>query len=313
MRWTCPAILWLFLLLSIPVAPQPSHSREDLSDLVLVLDPGHGDRCWGRVPADPGATVKSLYGEVAECVLTWDTALRVKELAESHGARVYLTLSMPEKPEAHPKNWDQNSIPEPGSPDSPYRTLVERPTPSSIGQALYSRVETANRIYNTWQWTHDVYFLSLHFDSTNPDLAGISFYYPDWCEKPPFVSVLERSIRRRGGERRSLRTGFEYGLSQAYPYAVLSHANNPDSYLVELANLRSLGNSGANPDLEKALNPQERQAYAELLVEALLHRPEPLHSNRRTVRRLALALLLFFALLLFRQWRKKRYRSSSRR
>ena len=310
MKRTYHSILWLFLLLWIQAASEPSHSRDDLSDVVLVLDPGHGDRCWGRVPADPGATVKHLHGEVAECVLTWDTALRVKELAESQGARVYLTLSMSENPETHPRDWDRNSIPGPGSPDSPYRALVERPTPSSVGQALYSRVETANRIYNTWNWTHDVYFLSLHFDSTNPDLAGISFYYPNWCEKPPFVSVLEQSIRSRGRERKSLRTGFEYGLSQAYPYAVLSNANNPDSYLVELANLRSLDRFGVNPDLEIALKPQERQAYAELLVDALLHRPEPLHSNRRTLQWLAIALSLTLGLLIIRMWQKRRYRSS---
>lgn len=262
--------IWLLIFLCTPFSQ--AEPRGDLRGLVLILDPGHGDRAWGEVPADPGAVVKRRDGPIAECVLTWDTALRVKRLAEKKGAKVFLTLAA-SPDQFQPRDWSSQDIPTVESPHFVYKSLLETPQPESVGEALYSRVATANRIYSRWSYTHDVYFLSLHYDSTNPDLAGISFYYPTWCERPKFVDTLESEIRGANRARTSMRTGFEYGLSQAHAYSVLSFSDNPDSYLVELANLRSVHPDGSNPDLEAALEPETREAYAQLLVQALLERP----------------------------------------
>jgi len=280
--------IWLLIFLCAPFSL--AETRGDLGGLVLILDPGHGDRAWGEVPADPGAVVERRDGRIAECVLTWDTALRVKRLAEKEGAKVFLTLAA-SPDQFQPRNWSSQDIPCVESPHFVYKGLLETPQPESVGEALYSRVATANKIYSRWSYTHDVYFLSLHYDSTNPDLAGISFYYPTWCERPKFVDTLESEIREADRARTSLRTGFEYGLSQAHAYSVLSFSDNPDSYLVELANLRSVHPDGSNPDLEAALQPETREAYAQLLVQALLERPVS-ESRPLPLKRVG-ALLLF--------------------
>ena len=295
-----------FLLLGLGVVAQRQES--DLSDLVLVLDPGHGDRSCGQILADPGAVVQSDSGPISECVLTWDTALRLKQLVEQRGGKVFLTLE--NSNEDKPSDWPPNSIPKPGTSDFSYRALVSNPNPRSEWETLQARVDEANSVFRTWSWTHDVYFISLHFDSTSPDLAGISFYYPTWCKEPGFRRVLEDTIRKSHRARQDLRTGQERGLSQPGRYAILSHSENYDAYLVELANLRSEDSQGGNPDLWRARSAEGRQAYAELLLEALVNRPEPSPDSWKFRQRASLkkVCLLAFVLLSLVIWRLRRSR-----
>ena len=243
-----------------------------LDDMIVVIDPGHGDRAYGGVPADPGAGAHTSHGEAWECVFTWDTAMRLKQTVEAQGGKVFLTLRSPNGDYA-PHPWGPENFPTPGSPQFPYRELVDIPQPSSVHQALCSRVLTANRIYEEHHYSHRVVFLSLHYDSTNPDLQGISFYYPPWSEESRSVQSLKRTIRKHGRARRDIYTDRERGLAQPYSYAVLSLARNPDSFLMELGNIRSLDPQGKNPDLWRMRDPQTRQAYAELLTEALQAMP----------------------------------------
>lgn|GEM_PF-1657303 len=272
-------------------------SQDELSDLVLVIDPGHGDRAWGEVPSDSGAVAEVEAGTLQECFYTWDTAMRLKRLAEEKGAKVYLTM---ESDSYDSQDWSPGEIPE-----WRYKKLVDIPQPHSEYQALLSRVSTGNRRYLQHCYDRDVVFFSLHFDSTNPDLAGVSFYYPTWCEKPPFVDTLTNEIRARGRARRSLRTGLEYHVARPYNYAVLSQAFNPDSYLIELGNMRSFDCRGSNPDLWRMRDTLVREDYAQMLVSALTKRPEqvrPAPASRLTF-------LLIFVLVLLaakgvrRAWR----------
>ena len=261
-------------------------SQDELADLVLVIDPGHGDRAWGPVPSDPGAVAEVEAGTVQECFYTWDTAMRLKRLAEERGAKVYLTM---EADNYEPHDWSPEEIPE-----WQYKKLVDIPEPRSEYQALLSRVSTGNRRYLQHCYDRDVVFFSLHFDSTNPDLAGVSFYYPTWCEKPPFVDTLTNEIRAHGRARQSLLTGLEYGVAKPYQYAVLSQAFNPDSYLIELGNMRSSDYEGANPDLWRMRDAKVREDYAQMLVSALSKRPEqarPALHFRRALLLLIMALL----------------------
>ena len=276
----------LSLCLLLFLTSSAVNAQNELSDLVLVLDPGHGDRAWGVVPSDPGATAKVESGTIQECYYTWDTAMRLKRLAEEEGATVFLTL---EGEDYESRDWSPQEIPE-----WRYKTLIDFPEPRSEYEALLSRVSTGNRRYLQYSYSHDVVFFSLHFDSTNPDLAGVSFYYPTWCEKPRFVDTLVEELRASGRARQSLRTGLEIGVAKPYQYAVLSQTFNPESYLVELGNMRSLDSQGSNPDLWRMRDPGVREEYARLLVRALVKRPErvkPAPSLRR-------AFLLLFLLLL---------------
>ena len=276
----------LLSLLVVFFLSSSAWSQDELSDLVLVIDPGHGDRAWGQVSSDPGAIAEVEAGTLQECYYTWDTAMRLKRLAEEKGAKVYLTM---EADDYGSHDWSPGEIPE-----WQYKKLVDIPDPRSEYEALLSRVSTGNRRYLQHCYDRDVVFFSLHFDSTNPDLAGVSFYYPTWCEKPPFVSTLANEIRARGRARQSLRTGLEYHVAKPYQYAVLSQALNPDSYLIELGNMRSSDGEGANPDLRRMQDAQVREDYAQMLVSALTRRPE----QGRPAPYLRWAFLLIFLSLL---------------
>lgn len=268
----------LFLLLAFVFCRPLAHSRP-LDDVVLVIDPGHGDRAVGRVPADPGAQAQCEGGLASECVFTWDTGMRLKRLAEAAGAEVYLTLQAPDG-DNKPHDWSARHFPEAGSGGFPYRTLVDYPEPTSVSQALNSRVATANRIYRNAPWRKRVYFFSLHFDSTSPDLSGVSFYYPPGVGRTAEVEALLQTVREDGRERRSSITGCEWRVAQEHFYAVLSNAENPNSFLVELANMRSLDTSGGNPDLWRMRDPRGREEFAGMLLRAVERFPRPLDRFR---------------------------------
>ena len=246
-------------------------AAQNLSDTVLVIDPGHGDRASASIAADPGAGADGAW----ECVFAWDTAMRLKVEAEALGASVFLTTKDPNL-DYEPKSWSATDFPQPGSIEFPYKTLVENPRPDSDWQVLSSRVATANRVYQEHKDEKDIIFLSLHFDSADPDLAGISFYYPTWSVNPPFKEALESSIRQSGRARKSVSRGHEVSLSKAYRYAVLSQSINPDSYLLELGNIRN------ESDLWRMKSVAARQAYANLICEALMARERKAQSKGRS-------------------------------
>lgn len=254
--------------------PLPYDPNFPLRGVTLVLDPGHGDRSFEQVPSDPGATADTPEGLVRECILTWDTTMRIKRLAESKGADVYLTVSDPNGDYA-PKAWNLRDFPLPGEPAFKFKELIERPRPRTVHEALASRVETANRIYSERSSSEDVYFFSIHFDSTNPDLEGVSFYYPKWQAERPMIGHLLKSIRHNELGRKSLWSGVEWSVGQAATYTVLALAENPDSYLMELGNLRSCDPNGHNPDLARMMRHQSREQYAQLIVQALVSAKSP--------------------------------------
>ena len=184
--------LWLiWLLMLAPV------SAQSLEGLTVVIDPGHGDRAWGRVAADPGAT----SGSHRECVYTWDTAMRLRKLLRERGAEVVLTLEDPAQ------NYEPHDRPE----GFVFKRLVDFPNPRSPFQALVSRVATANRVFHTSR--NRVYFFSLHYDSTSPRVAGVSFYYPSWTGRRPLhKTVRERTPRSTTPARQSVERSRSPGL-----------------------------------------------------------------------------------------------------
>ncbi|MBM3462146.1 MAG: hypothetical protein FJX76_08610 [Armatimonadetes bacterium] len=268
----------LALAVCVPARAQESPRRLDKS--VIVIDPGHGDRGVGTVKPDPGASADSLGGRAWECVFTWDTAMRVKGKAEKLGAFVFLTLDDPNG-DYKPRAWGPKTFPSPGE-GFEMKTLVEYPEPASEQDALRSRWETANRLWRRYHREREVYFLSLHFDSTQETLAGVSFYYAPRGADPHFVQAIEQTVREAGRERRDLETGAEHGLSQPHEYAVLTNAVNPAAALIELGNIQSRDEQGGNPDLWRMRNPATRDAYAQMLVDAMVRyadRPRGEHSG----------------------------------
>lgn len=250
----------LFWLLVACATAQP------LEGVTVVLDPGHGDRAAGDVPADPGATVRTRHGVVSECVFTWDTGMRLRRRLLELGAQVVLTLDDP-KGDYAPKVWTPVDFPEFAEFD--FKTLVEDPEPATVRAALISRVSTANRVYR--QRTGPTYFFSLHFDSTAPEVAGVKFYYPRGKNPDSLlVAQLEDSIRQADRERVDLQSMTEIGLSGPADYLVLAKSANPNSYLFELGNVLSRDKDGGNPDLWRMRAPECREEYAEIISRALV-------------------------------------------
>ena len=238
---------------------------QSLDGVTVVLDPGHGDRACGEVAADPGAQAESLHGLASECVFTWDTSMRLRRRLQEMGAEVVLTLEDPGE-NYEPQPWSPDDFPE--VPEFHFKTLVDVPRPETTHEALVSRVATANRVYQ--KADGPVYFLSLHFDSTSPRLAGVSFYYPAWeGGGSDFVELFETALRETGRQRIDLDSGAEAGISAPGTYAVLARSLNPDSYLIELGNIRSLDLEGRNPDLWRMRDPRVRQEYADLIAETV--------------------------------------------
>lgn len=294
MRW----LLWALLAAPLWAAP-------DLRGVTLILDPGHGDRsCPPHVAADPGAQADSPGGRVSECVFTWDTAMRVRRRALQLGAEVYLTL---EAQDLQPHAWPPSQVPQPDR-DFPFKALVGCPQPASVHEALVARPACANEIYRRKRDSSEVYFFSLHFDSTSERLAGISFYYPEGAATG-FVDILSQAVRSGGRARVDLNTGREAGLVAPGRYAVLNHAENPDSYLIELGNLQARDGS----DLWRMRSAEVREEYAEMLVQALLRRdeaPRPI-SHRGWRKRDVFCLSLMLALVGLLAWRRGQCRTTS--
>lgn len=286
-----PIITWLaaFLIvasLTFPtttVAAPPTRAALPLTDVVVILDPGHGDEPvkTTHTHADPGSWAKTPHGLIAwECVFTWDVSMRLKEFLEGKGAQVFLTLRDP-KGDYRFRNWGPTKFPtvsgdgaaHKGQEIFRYKHLVDDPDPLSDIAALRSRSTTANRIYRKYSKTKDVYFLSIHFDSTAApvDQAGMHFYHAPGGGTG-FRSALMRQLRLENRFRRFLVSGEEVGVCQAANFSVLTNSVNLDSYLIELGFITSRHpKTGKNPDLWRMRSPQVREEYACLITRALVH------------------------------------------
>lgn len=308
--------LVLLFALGGAIEAAPPRISQSLKGITIVLDPGHGDLGSpdGTVAADPGAMGESLEGPAAECVFAWDTAMRVRHEALLRGAKVYLTL---EANQDELEICDWAALPVAGR-DFRYKAVQGCPAPVSTQEALLARVNWANRIYAQCKAESDVYFFSLHFDSTSPSVSGVSFYYP-MLRRTDFIRTLQSTIREAGMARKDIETGAEVTLSQPATYAVLNHADNPDSYLLELGNLRTQDGS----DLITMRSARGRQAYADLIIKSLEKKggaaPRLTGGNlRRPWRKLHIALGTLGALaglaLIWgrprRRRRKRRYKAS---
>lgn len=261
-----------------------------LDGVVVVLDPGHGEDGGKYLNPDCGAEAETEFGTAAEGVFTWEVAMRLKKELEKNGAIVVLTLKEPNG-DYQPHSWGPKKFPcfpttkkkVKGQQVLPFRSLIDIPNPAIDSEALSSRAATANRIYKQYSKTHDCYMVSIHFDSTSPDLCGMSFYHAKGAGTG-FVDFLLAEMRAQKRTRIYDSCGKE-SVVIARNYSVLCN-DNPDSYLVELGNIRSQkeilevrkskGKKPAtvkklvNPDLWRMRNPQNRQIYAELISNALV-------------------------------------------
>ncbi|MBI4032255.1 N-acetylmuramoyl-L-alanine amidase [Candidatus Berkelbacteria bacterium] len=271
-------------------APPRKRPPLSLRHVCVVLDPGHGERCaTRRTPfPDPGSHGTAPNGRTLyEAVVTWDVAMRTRRYLLGKGARVELTLVAPDGDYA-PKGWGPQEFPTVPTDPNPnkgkeryvWKLLREVPDPETWREALRSRASTGNQCFveNKTEW--DVYFISLHCDSTSPDLAGVSFYRGS-DGGTGFAYFLRRELEKSRLQRRNLRTGEDWDVYKVAPYAVLEHTTNPDSYLIELGNLQSQAPDGTNPDLWRARNPKSRDRYAQVIVRALVNYVQEKERKRR--------------------------------
>lgn len=250
-----------------------------LKGMVLVIDPGHGERPTGAngkrfQNADPGTYEKSPHGNTAhEGVFVWDVAMRLKKQVEGKGGRVFLTLRDPNGDYA-PKNWGPKRFPvvKKNGKDElfVFKSLIDIPEARVWTESLTSRARTANRIYKKYHRTNKVYFVSIHFDCTSPSVAGMGFYRST-SGGTSFVQILLAQIRKEKRQCHFLATGAEHPHACGVKdYNVIAESINPDSYLIELGNIRSRDKNGKNPDLWRLRNPKNREDYAGLITRALV-------------------------------------------
>ena len=144
--------------------------RQNLKNLVLVLDPGHGEE-FDNLRYDPGACrrvvnrtgKKTLF---TEAQFTWDIAMRLKYEVESRGGQVQLTLVDPENNYGVSNNHIGLNLPT-------VSRKVYRASSRVDGEldALQKRCDIANHYLEKFRNDPNtlVRFISVHYDSRTPD------------------------------------------------------------------------------------------------------------------------------------------------
>lgn len=226
-------------------------ARGPLTGMVVVLDPGHGG-------ADPGSNGIFQGKRVHESGYVYDVSLRVRDLAEKLGARVYLTILDGKAP----RNLTaQELIPA----NSQARFAIDKTRVRAGTPGLSRRIRYGNQILAN-NPRAKVVWISVHFDVTGrrDEVKGVRVVTPNL--KLDLAQEIVESFtddRRQREDMPIVANGDkEHGLRNLY---VLGKANRIEQkVLIELGNFLNI------TDVWRIRAWPIRQAYATAIVRALV-------------------------------------------
>lgn len=266
----------------------------DLSDVVVILDPGHGGR-------DYGTAKPPIY----EDEVNYDIVCRIKLLLEREtGARVYVTMR--DKSQGYTPSEAKSFV---HDQDEELTTSPPYPNTEDSSVSVNLRWMLANAIYQQelkrGTDSRKVVFTSIHTDSLfNSALRGLMIYIPgaqyrreeevrtaavyaryeegrdfnhfsstsservrDEAISRNFAETLLAEFGRKNVKRHDqsdpIRGQIRQSQNRVYVPAVIRNTKVPTKVLIETANIN-------NPtDRERLRDPAWRQAVAEAYVDAL--------------------------------------------
>ena len=238
-----------------------------LANTVVVLDPGHGGN-------DPGAHGRFRDIWVVESEHSYDTALRVRNLCQMLGGKVYLTAYDPKintpidnKPE-EPLPQDFNHL----------FSFNKQPVRGGL-EGILARMHYANQVLADSPKKR-VVFISLHFDDNgSKDIAGANIIVPQTGPIPELAGFLAQSFREervvrnnKGKEHFAIvRSG---GDDKREKHLMIlrgkEDAWNDEYNHVHQKVLVELGNFSSPTDMLRIRNPETRQLFAEAITDGIL-------------------------------------------
>ena len=269
--WTgIPIFVLVFIATSSWGAP-PSKNASAETNVVLILDPGHGGKDRGGYD---GRGFKLDGARISEDAYTYDVAKRVERLAVLRGWKVVFTAIDGEN-DAVIDNESGEILP-------PKKKLVynsgKRKAAVFAGRdGLLKRLEAAEKIAAGNKGA-EKNFISLHFDHANSFLHGAQIFTAEGMARHPFVKILAEEFRKNG-------LGLKFGpiprqmVNQRNELVVLAEGTITPRVLVELGNFQN------ERDRALMLSKEGREKYAEIIaggIEKYLESRAKIASDKKT-------------------------------
>ncbi len=274
-----------------------SKGREELKNIVVILDPGHGGR-------DVGASQKIKH--VFEDELNYDIAIRVMKYLQEHtSARVYLTLRDNSRGfEVYNGSRFEIDEDEVILVTPPYKPR-EKDGSANLRWILANSIMRRNEAIGIPK--ENMVFISIHFDSLPPSYRGTRVFVPssshrkeieypksniikfesfaEWRDNKPRILNASEKIKDKECSHRfahifisnlkknniviynmgdPIQEIINRSPKSTYVPAVLRNTEIPTKVLIESANLKN------DKDLSNVTNPEWRQKFAEALAKSII-------------------------------------------
>ncbi|MFA6963299.1 MAG: N-acetylmuramoyl-L-alanine amidase [Patescibacteria group bacterium] len=239
----------------IPDVPQPnmpikSTGSGSLSNVLVILDPGHGGNTpWDGV--DPGCYWQFNGQEYYEAAYTYRMAKELGDMVRAEGGDVAYTAW---SPTMEVSTSPRVAMPLPVTPLLPNGVKL-----TNNGTGLTARADAANALYQAHKAKYrGVFFLSLHIDSMGEGWDGLHVCYDRHAsEMPRLAELISQGINEgRYGRRYK---GVAKEIVEARGLAVLNRNHNPLKHRV----LIELGIPGDPNDSWRLRNEGNRRKMLE--------------------------------------------------
>lgn len=224
------------------------------TDVVLILDPGHGGNDRGGWD---GRGFKFNGARIPEDAYTYDVAKRIEKIAAGKNWTVFPTVTDAESGTIA-ENREEKILPP--RRKAVYNFADKKTTAFSGKDGLRKRLEAAQKAADGNSGAVKI-FISLHFDHANSLLCGAQIFTAQGMARHPFVKTLADEFEKAG-------LGLKFGplaramANQHNELILLTEGTMLPRVLVEM------GNFNCERDRKLMLSKEGREKYAEIITGA---------------------------------------------